>query len=116
MQFHQANPAVVGAERKFTEDGLYVQGLYGFAPRWQAGVRYDVVGLTNKLESGSNTLREWDDSDRWTAALTWTPTEYSQFRLQYSKADITIDGESNEFDYVYLQYIMSLGSHGAHKF
>jgi hypothetical protein len=116
VQFHQANPAVVGAERKFTEDGLYIQGLYGFAPRWQAGLRYDVVGLTNKLESGSNTLREWDDSDRWTAAVTWTPTEYSQLRLQYSKADITIDGESNDFDYVYLQYIMSLGSHGAHKF
>lgn len=116
VQFHQANPAVVGAERKFTEDGLYIQGMYGFAPRWQAGLRYDVVGLTNKLESGSNTLREWDESDRWTAALTWTPTEYSQFRLQYSKADITIDGESNDFDYVYLQYIMSLGSHGAHKF
>jgi hypothetical protein len=116
LQFHQANPALVGAERKFTEDGLYLQGLYGFAPRWQAGLRYDVVGLTNKLESGGSTLREWNDSDRWTAALTWTPTEYSRLRLQYAMADITIDGESNAFDYVYLQYIMSLGSHGAHKF
>lgn len=116
VQYHQANPAVVGAERKFTEDGLYIQGLYGIAPRWQAGLRYDVVGLTNKLESSGNTLREWDDSDRWTAALTWSPTEYSQLRLQYSRADITVDGQSNDFDYVYLQYIMSLGSHGAHRF
>ena len=116
LQFHQANPAVVGAERKFTEDGLYLQGLYGFAPRWEVGLRYDVVGLTNKVESSGNTLRDWDDSDRWTAALTWTPTEYSKLRLQYSKADITIDGESNDFDCVYLQYLMSLGSHGAHKF
>jgi hypothetical protein len=116
VQFHQANPAVVGAERKFTEDGLYLQGLYGFAPRWQAGLRYDVVGLTNKLESGGSKLRDWDESNRWTAALTWTPTEYSQMRLQYAKADISIDGESNDFDYVYLQYLMSMGSHGAHKF
>ena len=75
-----------------------------------------MVGLTNKLESSGNTLRDMDQSDRWTAALTWTPTEYSQLRLQYSKADITIEGESNDFDYFYLQYVMSLGSHGAHKF
>ena len=116
VQFHQSNPGVIGAERKFTEDGFYLQGLYGFAPRWEVGLRYDVVGLTNELESSGNTLRDWDDSDRWTAALTWAPTEYSKLRLQYSKADITIDGESNDFDYVYLQYLMSLGSHGAHKF
>jgi len=116
LKYHQTNPALVGAERKFTEDGLYLQGLYGFAPRWQAGLRYDVVGLTNKLESGGATIREWDDSDRWTAGVTWSPTEYSRLRLQYSKADITVDGASNDFDYIYLQYMMSLGSHGAHKF
>lgn len=116
VQYHQANPAAIGAERKFTEDGFYLQGLYGFAPRWQAGLRYDVVGLTNELKSGGSTLQDWDDSDRWTAALTWTPTEYSMLRLQYAMADITIDEESNDFDYVYLQYVMSLGSHGAHKF
>jgi hypothetical protein len=75
-----------------------------------------MVGLTSKLESGSNTLNDWDESDRWTAALTWVPTEYSLLRLQYSKADITIEEESEDFDYVYLQYVLSLGSHGAHKF
>jgi hypothetical protein len=116
VQFHQANPAAIGAERKFTEDGLYLQGLYGFAPRWQVGLRYDVVGQTNKLESSGSKLRDWDDSKRWTAALTWTPTEFSQMRLQYAKADVSIDGESNDFDYVYLQYLISMGSHGAHKF
>lgn len=114
LKYHQAGRPL--AERQFTEDGLYIQGLYGFAPRWEAGLRYDVVGLTNKLESSGNTLREWDESDRWTAALAWTPTEYSKLRLQYSKADIAIDGESNKFDYWYLQYILSFGSHGAHKF
>jgi len=115
LTYHQ-NAAIIGDERKFTEDGLYVQGLYGFAPRWEAGLRYDVVGLTNELESAGSTLRDWDSSDRWTAAISWAPTEYSKLRFQYSKADITVDGESNDFDYFYLQYMMSLGSHGAHKF
>lgn len=103
-------------EREFTEDGFYIQGLYGFAPRWQAGLRYDVVGLTNELKSDGDTLEDWDESDRWTAALTWTPTEYSRFRAQYSHAEIERDGDSEDFDYFYLQYILSLGSHGAHKF
>jgi hypothetical protein len=116
LTYHDENPALVGSERKFTEDGFYLQGLYGIAPRWQAGLRYDVVGLTNKLEGGGNTLVDWDDSDRWTAALTWSPTEYSRFRLQYSWADIMVDGESNDFDYLYLQWQMSIGTHGAHKF
>ncbi len=116
LRYHQTTPGAIGAERKFTEDGVYLQGLYGFAPRWQVGLRYDVVGLTNKIESSGSILREFDDSDRWTAALTWKPTEYSQLRLQYSKADIKVDGVANEFDYIYLQYAMSLGSHGAHKF
>jgi hypothetical protein len=116
LTFHEEDPSLVGDDRDFTEDGFYVQGLYGIAPRWQVGLRYDSVGMTNKLESGSNTLREWDSSDRWTAALTWIPTEYSLLRLQYSMADISIDGESNDFDYLYLQYVFSLGSHGAHKF
>lgn len=116
VAYHQALPAVVGDQRKFTEDGFYLQGLYGIAPRWTAGLRYDAVGLTNKLESGGTTLKEWDSSDRWTAALTWMPTEYSALRLQYAKADMTVGGVSEDFDYFYLQYMMSLGSHGAHKF
>lgn len=116
LTFHEENAALVGAERKFTQDGFYLQGLYGFAPRWQAGLRYDSVGMTNKLESSGSTLRKWDESDRWTASVTWAATEYSQLRLQYSQADITVNGESNDFGYVYLQYLMSLGSHGAHKF
>ncbi len=116
LTFHAESPALMGAQRKFTEDGFYLQGIYGFAPRWQAGLRYDSVGMTNQLESGGGILKEWDDSDRWTAALTWKPTEYSLLRLQYSTADIAIDGRSNDLDYWYLQYQMSLGAHGAHKF
>jgi hypothetical protein len=49
VAFHE-NGALVGAPRKFTQDGLYLAGVYGFAPNWQVGVRYDVTGLTNKLD------------------------------------------------------------------
>ena len=116
--YHE-NAAIIGQDREFTQDGFYLQGLYGFAPRWQAGLRYDVTGWTNERRSsinpGANT--DWDESDRWTAAVTWTPTEYSRLRFQYATADIVTEDEgAKDFDYFYLQYMMSLGSHGAHKF
>lgn len=118
VQYHQANAAMIGQDREFTQDAFYLQGVYGIAPRWQAGLRYDITGMTSELRSavnaGANT--NWDESDRWTAAVTWAPTEYSRIRLNYSHADITREGVSNDFNAVYLQYMMSLGSHGAHKF
>jgi hypothetical protein len=79
-------------------------------------VRYDAVGLTNQLESSSTTLAEWDSSDRWTFALSWLPTEFSTLRLQYANADITLEDGSERFGSLYLQYIVSLGARGAHKF
>ena len=39
---------LIGSSRTFTTDGLYAQAVYGFAPKWTAGLRYDVLGLTNK--------------------------------------------------------------------
>ena len=61
---------LIGSKRKATTDGLYLQGTYGFLPRWQAGLRYDVLGLTNKASNGER--ESFGDSDRWTAAVTWS--------------------------------------------
>lgn len=109
------DPGAIGDLRKFTTDGLYVQGSYGFAQRWRAGLRYDVLGLTNKVDGGANDY--FTSSDRWTTALTWTPTEFSRFRLQYARSDILLQtGEREDFDAFWLQFLMSLGAHGAHDF
>jgi hypothetical protein len=105
-----------GNDLDFKTDGLYVQGWYGFAPRWQLGLRYDVLGLTNEVSGAENA--DFDSSDRWTAALTWSPTEFSRFRLQWATAHILSndEGDKEDFNYLYLQYILSLGTHGAHSF
>ena len=114
---YDADPSLVGGNREFTTDGLYLQGRYGIAPRWQLGLRYDVLGLTNEAEGvGGN--ENFDESDRWTIGVTYRPSEFSLLRLNAATADIVTgeDGASEGFDYFYLQYILSLGSHGAHKF
>jgi hypothetical protein len=49
--------------------------------------------------------------------LTFKPTEFSRLRMQYSSNDIgTADGVRERFDSFWLQFLMSLGAHGAHAF
>jgi len=114
---YEADPSLEGRDREFTTDGWYLQGWYGIAPRWQLGLRYDVLGLTNEAEGvGGN--QDFDESDRWTLGLTYRPSEFSLVRFNAATADIVTneDGDTEGFDYFYLQYILSLGTHGAHKF
>lgn len=113
--FH-TTPAEIGETVAGTQDSFYVQGIYGFAPRWQAGLRYDAVGPTNELEEAGATT-ELEESSRLSAVLTFRPSEYSYLRLQASDADIADEsGASERFAQVMLQYNLSLGAHGAHTF
>lgn len=103
------------------QDGLYVQAVYGFAPRWNAGLRAEAVGLTNKsLEVNSNrsNFESFDASYRYAAQVSFAPTEFSRLRLQVNLNDYAHDDGDHAHDAweVMLQYNVSLGSHGAHQF
>jgi len=98
------------------QSGWYVQGVFQFLPQWRAGLRYDqldegsydlAANLDGLLEPADFTPR------RWSAMLDWNPSEYSRIRLQYTQ-DKTQDGLTD--DQIFLQYIFSLGAHGAHRF
>jgi len=110
-----AHPEQIGSARNVTTDGLYAQVTYGFLPKWKAGVRYDVLGLTNKVSGGVD--EGFGSSERWTADVTWSLSEFSQLRAQYAYNDILVAEDKREyFNAFYLQFLMSLGSHGAHEF
>jgi hypothetical protein len=109
-----------------TQQGYYVQGIYQFMPRWRVGVRYDRLWTDNDLRVGYNGTGEDDeelieetglvsdyDPSRWSVMLDYSHSEYSRLRLQYAR-DRSRDGVSD--DQVFLQYILSLGAHGAHRF
>ncbi len=99
-------------DQLWQQDGLYAQGVYGFAPRWNAGLRLDVLGLTNRSYDGSGRLDE-GASMRYTGQVSFAPTEFSRFRLQAGYDD-PAEGKSGwKFA---LQYNVSLGVHGAHAF
>ena len=108
------------------QDGGYLQGVFQFNRQWRAGLRYDHLSADNDLTMISNTTGEADDdifeesgyqsgSDdphRWSAMVDWSPSEFSRLRLQYARDDSREDTD----DQIYLQYIMTLGAHGAHQY
>lgn len=98
------------------QSGWYAQGVYQFMPRWRVGLRYD------RLDSGSvdfganNAALPVADyrPHKWSLMADYAPSEFSLFRLQLAR-DRSMQGSPDDSQ-VTLQYVHSLGTHGAHKF
>jgi hypothetical protein len=104
------------------QSGWYLQGVYQFIPMWRIGYRYDRLnaGTTSVgvVESGAVAAADIPilsvyDPTRQTVMVDWSPSEFSRVRLQFAQDKSRSDATDN---HVFLQYIMSLGAHGAHKF
>lgn len=93
------------------DQGGYTQLLWGYAPRWVAGLRLEYAH--GKDAESSDSLR--DRRKRYTANLTFYATEFSKLRLQYNRdsAEHLADNTANS---IWLQYEFNLGAHSAHKF
>lgn len=114
---HDLAPAVAGNDRTATQDGYYVQGVYGFLPRWRAGLRWEQVGLTNEDTFPNGASADYDSSWRLTGMVDFTPSHFSRLRLQSAYGSYALDdGEDQEAWQVWLQFMVSLGTHGAHTF
>ncbi len=98
------------------QDGLYLQAVYGFAPRWRFGVRGEALGLTNREKKPSGAEEKFDPSWRASAMLDWTLTEFSRLRLQGNHGRYDTDEGKESVSEVFLQAVFSLGSHPAHRF
>src|SRR5438477_730750 len=101
------------------QSGWYLQGIYQFMPQWRVGYRYDQLShgtVSNGLgltAADSPLLLTDYNPKRNTLMVDWSPTEFSRIRLQLA-SDKSRFGMT---DYqVLLQYIYSLGAHGAHTF
>lgn len=107
---------VEGAYRA-AQEGWYLQGVYQFMPRWRLGLRHDRL-QTRSTDWGANNANLADFSGssqpiRNTVMVDFSPSELSRVRLQLAR-DRSQEGRSdNQFA---IQYIMSLGAHGAHRY
>jgi hypothetical protein len=104
------------------QSGWYLQGVYQFIPQWRAGYRYDRLnaGTTSLSLVNSGAFNAADfpilgayKPTRNTWMVDWSPSEFSRLRLQLARERSQPGVTDNR---VLLQYIMSLGAHGAHKF
>lgn len=119
------------------EDQLFDWGLYGqisfrLSKRWWLAFRYDMVeiGDSSQLlafsfaEASSNPdhPNPMDDQHRGSVAVTYQPTHFSQFRIQYNNnwtRRMQEPGRPGDFKLsheVFLQFQGNIGSHGAHPY
>ncbi|MDD5297114.1 MAG: carbohydrate porin [Rhodocyclaceae bacterium] len=98
-----------------TQSGWYVQGIYQFAPYWRLGLRTERLD-SGTVDYGSNNFvlaRPDYAPSRNSLMLDFNPSEFSRLRLQYAQDKSLRGVTDNE---IFLQYQMSLGAHGAHRF
>ncbi|HLD36781.1 MAG TPA: hypothetical protein VJC37_08670 [Planctomycetota bacterium] len=98
------------------QDGYYLQATYGFLPGWQAGLRWEQVGLINKVKEPNGSTNSFDPSQRESLALTRRLSEFSYLRLQFANGKYQTATGPENISQVFLQIQVSLGKHGAHKF
>jgi hypothetical protein len=96
------------------QSGWYAQAVYQPFPRWRFGARFDQL-------SGDTPHPRWldtplyplgSDPRRYSLMADWSNSEFSRLRLQYNY-DSAGENSDNQFG---LQYIFSIGAHGAHSF
>jgi len=97
------------------QSGWYAQGVYQFTPNWRAGLRYEQLdsGTRDFGANNSNLVIDSYKPKKATAMVDYRWSEFSRVRLQFAQ-DKSMSGITD--NQVTLQYIMSLGAHGAHKF
>ncbi|HYD47210.1 MAG TPA: hypothetical protein VEB21_02620 [Terriglobales bacterium] len=100
--------------------GMYTQLLYGFRWGWQGGLRFEYAGghrpsVVNGLIGRRQDDPFRDDRLRLSPLLSWRPTEFSRFRLQYNY-DHARHLHGNHAHSVWLGAEVLYGSHAAHRF
>jgi hypothetical protein len=97
------------------QSGWYVEGVYQFRPYWRVGARYDRLD-PGTVDYGANAVYLASpsfDPQRYSVMFDYTPSEFSRFRVQWQQSKLHADLTDNQ---LFVQYILTLGAHGGHKF
>jgi hypothetical protein len=96
------------------QEGWYLQAVYQPFPTWRFGARYDALSgdYPGQPFAGTPLDPVGGDPRRYSLMVDWSHSEFSRLRLQYTddRAAVTDDRQWG------LQYIHSIGAHGAHSF
>jgi hypothetical protein len=112
--YDQGTTDSAGAYRA-VQSGWYGQGVYQFMPRWRVGLRTERLNAGTPdygANAGFFAVSSYAPSKN-TLMLDFNPSEFSRLRLQLAQ-DRSREGAPDS--QVFLQYQMSLGAHGAHRY
>jgi hypothetical protein len=97
------------------QGGWYLQGVYQWMPLWRVGARYDQLdpGTVDYAANAPFFGATDFNPKRYTMMVDYTPSEFSRWRVQVAQSHPRPGMTDNE---LFVQYILSLGAHGAHKY
>jgi len=109
------NAANITGRYASAQSGGYLQGVYQFMPRWRVGLRRDQMGGGSVDFASNNAVlgQAAYNPSKNSLMFDYSPSEFSRFRLQFSQDKSRPEVTDNQ---MLLQYQMSLGAHGAHKY
>ncbi len=112
---YDVNAASITDRYASSQSGWYLQGVYQFMPRWRVGLRRDQLdGGSVDYASNSTVLGQTAfNPSKNSLMFDYSPSEFSRFRLQFAQDKSRPEATDNQ---MFLQYQMSLGAHGAHKY
>ena len=119
-----STPGTGGDTYRSDQAGWYAQAVYQFIARWRAGLRFEqldsgtldnglVTNGVNGLTAADFPLLGANQPKRSSVMVDFSPSEFSRLRLQVARDEARFAQTDNQ---IALQYVMSLGAHGAHKF
>jgi len=117
---YEAGPNNVIPASRLKDFGFYTQVLYGFTYRWVAGFRVDYANSSGGAPAAPLIIDQADRDlvgERWRLSpnITFYPSEFSKFRLQYN-VDFAASRGREAIHGVFLQMELNIGEHGAHTF
>ncbi len=97
-----------------SQTGWYAQAVYQPIPRWRVGARIDGLSADSPgaLFDGTELAAPANDPRRYSIMADWSNSEFSRLRLQLTKDE---SGPVDDTQWG-VQYIHSIGAHGAHTF
>lgn len=98
-----------------SQNGFYTQGVYKFDPAWRVGLRYSQLFAGDTPAALAGSVLDDGGHSPWagSAMLDWTNSEFGRVRFQYNYEEPDAVTQDSQF---VLQYVMSIGAHGAHPY
>ena len=114
-QYTDAESGATSVNFDGISSGYYAQAVLKTSAAWRIGARYSKMSPADVPAglAGSALDSSGHDPVTYSVMTDWTSSEYGRLRLQYNREEFSQNDADNQ---LILQYVVSIGAHGAHPF